>query len=92
MRIEAGDISIWTGPWGKKKAVITAVEDGLKQFLYHLHLKYPDQIEIMVDDEDFSAEDLEGAFSIIVDPSEIEIVFIPGGEHFFAIRTRREEK
>ena len=77
-RIAVGQVELWTAPFGEKRATITATEAGTKKVLLHLHQKLPDVIELMVDDEDFCEEDMEGAFSIIVDPEIVQISVIPG--------------
>lgn len=77
-KIVIGDVELWTAHFGKDKATITAREEGTKLWLYHMHKKMPDLFEIYQDDEDFCEEDLEGAFTVIVNPEKVEILITPG--------------
>lgn len=81
-KITVGQLELWTAPFGEDKATITAIEAGTKKLLLHLHQKMPDVFELFVDDEDFCEEDLEGAFSVIVDPDVVSLSIIPGGGYF----------
>lgn len=73
-KITIGDLTFWTRPWGDGKAMLTANEPGTNRWLYNVHKEHPDVFEILQDDEDFCKEDLEGAFSIIVDPERVYLL------------------
>ena len=77
-KITVNDLELWTAPFGKNRATITAVEEGLKVFLLKLHQKLPDDFELFVDDEDFCEEDMEGPFSVIVDPEKVRLEIFAG--------------
>lgn len=77
-KIIIGDLELWTAPFGENKATITALEAGMKKVLLHMHQKMPETFELMVDDEDFCEEDMEGTFSVIVDPEKVCITCYPG--------------
>ena len=81
-RITVGDLELWTAPFGTNKATITAVEGGAKMVLLNLHKKLPDVFELFVDDEDFCEEDMDGAFSVIVDPEMVTLSISPGEAKF----------
>ena len=88
-KIAIGQLEMWTAPFGANKATITAVEDGTKQVLLHLHTEMPEVFELFVDDEDFCEEDMDGAFSVIVDPEMVSIMIEPGTNKLF-FRVARE--
>ena len=81
-KITVGDLELWTAPFGENKATITAVEGGAKRLLLHLHQRLPDVFELFVDDEEFCAEDMDGAFSVIVDPEVVNLTITPGYGNF----------
>ena len=81
-KITVGDLELWTAPFGAKKATITAIEGGAKRVLLNLHKKLPDVFELLVDDEDFCEEDMDGAFSVIVDPEQVSMAIYPGEGKF----------
>ena len=81
-KIIIGDLELWTAPFGKDKAKITALEGGIKRVLLHLHQKMPDVFELLVDDADFCEEDMDGAFSVIVDPEVVTLSISPGEAKF----------
>lgn len=78
IRIKVGKLELWTAPFGEKKATITARDEGAKEVLLKLHDSKPDAFELMVDEEDFCEEDMEGSFSVIVDPEIVTMNIIPG--------------
>ncbi len=85
-KITVNDMELWTAPFGENRATITAVEEGMKIFLLKLHQKLPDDFQLMVDDADFCEEDMEGAFSVIVDPEAVRIeVFAGSGKIGFVV-------
>ena len=85
-KIVIGDLELWTAPFGAEKATITALEGGTKLILKRLHDKLPDVFDLMVDDEDFCEEDMEGAFSVIVDPEVVTLSISPGlGKFGFSV-------
>lgn len=88
-KITVGDLELWTAPFGTNKATITAVEGGAKVVLRNLHTKLPDVFELFVDDEDFCEEDMDGAFSVIVDPEVVTLQISPG-EGKFGFSVARE--
>lgn len=73
-KITIGELTFWTRPWGEGKAVLTANETSLNHWLYNVHKEHPDVFEILQDDEDFCEEDLEGTFSLIVDPGKVSLL------------------
>ena len=73
-KITIGDLTFWTRPWGDGKAMLTANEPGTNRWLYNVHKEHPDVFEILQDEEDFCKEDLEGTFSIIVDPERVHLL------------------
>lgn len=73
-KITIGDLTFWTRPWGDGKALLTANEAGTNRWLYNVHREHPDIFEILQDDEDFCSEDLEGTFSVIVDPEKVSLL------------------
>ena len=77
-KITIGDLELWTAPFGENKATITAVEAGTKKALQILHQKMPESFELLVDESDFCEEDMEGPFSVIVDPEKVGITVYPG--------------
>ena len=77
-KIKVGKLELWTAPFGEKKATISAHDDGMKEVLLQLHQKMPNAFELMVDEADFCEEDIEGIFSLIVDPENVTINVIPG--------------
>ena len=81
-KIVIGDLELWTAPFGDKLATVTALEGGTKIILKRLHDKLPDVFQLMVDDEDFCEEDMEGAFSVIVDPEVVTLSVSPGSGKF----------
>lgn len=86
VRISIGDLEMWTAPFGKNKATISAREEGTKLYLLNVHKKMPDVFELLVDDDDFCDEDLDGVFSVIVDPEMVTMQFYPGTARFgFAV-------
>lgn len=90
-KIEVGDVEFWTKPFGKDKAMITALEGGLKLFLLETHKKHPEYFELLTDD--FCEEDLEGAFSVIVDPTVVQLIIVPGcGRIGFRVEAPDEEE
>ena len=76
-KITVEDHTFWTRPWVDGKAMITTNDVRLNCFLFKLHQKDPEYFEIMMD-EDICEEDLEGAFSVIVDPEAVQIIVYPG--------------
>ncbi len=76
-KIVIGDVELWTAPFGDK-AEVTATEEGTKLYLLSMHRKYPELFEILVEDEDLCKEDLDGAFTVIVNPELVNLVVIPG--------------
>lgn len=90
-KISVGQLELWTAPFGNGKATITATEKGTKMALLHLHQKKPDIFELLVEDEKFCEEDMEGAFSVIVDP-ELVIFAIRPGEGRFSIGHRDQSE
>jgi len=80
-KITIGDITLWSRPWTDGKALLSANEGGLKLFLYEMHKRYPDHVQLLVDDDDFSKEDLKGCFSVITD-STVSVVFRPASGKF----------
>ena len=91
-KITIGDVELWTRPFGQNKALISATEEGTKLYLYETHKKHPEHFEIFVDDEDFCKEDLEGAFSVIVDPEYVQMLIQPGTGRFgFRVAVPDEE-
>ena len=81
-KIVIGDLELWTAPFGEKLATVTALEGGTKIILKHLHEKLPDVFQLMVDDEDFCEEDMDGTFSVIVDPEVVTLSISPGSGKF----------
>lgn len=78
-KITIGDAELWTAPFGAKKAAISANEGGMKKYLLNLHKKMPDVFELLVDEEDFNEEeDMDGTFTVIVDPEVVSMAFILG--------------
>lgn len=77
-KIVIGDVELWTRPFGKDKAMITAVEGGMKMYLLSMHTHHPDLFELMVEDAEFCEEDMHGAFSVIVDPEKTFMIIRPG--------------
>lgn len=77
-KITVGQAEMWTRRFGKNRALLIAVEEGLKKLLLHLHQKLPNVFELFVDDEGFLPEDMEGYFAVIVDPEVVRIGVIPG--------------
>ena len=88
-KITIGDLTFWTRPWGEGKAVLTANETSLNHWLYNVHKEHPDVFEILQDDEDFCEEDMDGAFSVIVDPEVVTLQISPG-EGKFGFSVARE--
>ena len=88
-KITVGQLELWTAPFGEYKATITAIEAGTKKLLLHLHQKMPDVFELFVGDEDFCEEDMDGAFSVIVDPEVVTLSITPG-EGKFGFSVARE--
>lgn len=85
-KITIGDLELWTAPFGTTKATITALEAGTKQLLLNLHKTIPEAFELFVDDEDFCEEDMDGAFSVVVDPQIVNLLIEPGtGKLFFRV-------
>lgn len=82
IKITVGQLELWTAPFGENKATITATDAEMKKVLLHLHQKLPDVFELMVDDEDFCKEDMDGAFSVIVDPEVVTLAISPGDGNF----------
>ena len=81
-RIRIGELELWTAPFGENRATITAVEAGTKKTLQLLHQKMPEVFELMVDEEEFCEEDMDGAFSVIVDPEQVALNIMPGSGRF----------
>ena len=77
-KITIGDVELWTRPFGKDKAMITAVEGGAKLYLLNMHKDHPELFELLVDDSELCDQDMEGAFSVIVDPQKVQMIIIPG--------------
>lgn len=73
-KITIGDVTLWTRPWGDGKAILTANEPETNRWLYKVHTEHPEYFEILQDDEDFCEEDLEGSFSLIVDPEKAQLL------------------
>lgn len=85
-KITVNDLELWTAPFGQNKAVIIAREEGMKIFLLKLHQKLPEDFELLVDDAEFSEEDMEGAFSVIVDPETVHMeIFAGSGKIGFVV-------
>lgn len=86
-KITIGQLELWTAPFGNGKATITATEKGTKMALLHLHQKHPEHFQTLVDDDELCTEDMEGAFSVIVDPELLYMVIRPGdGQISFGVR------
>lgn len=86
-KISVGQLELWTAPFGNGKATITATEKGTKMALLRMHRKNPERFQTMVDDDELCAEDMEGAFSVIVDPELVYMVIRPGdGQIYFGFR------
>jgi len=81
-RIRIGELELWTAPFGENRATITAVEAGTKKTLQLLHQKMPEVFELMVDEDEFCDEDMDGAFSVIVDPEQVALNIMPGSGRF----------
>lgn len=91
-RITVGDLELWTAPFGANKATITATEGGTKVLLMNLHRRLPEVFELMVDEADFCQDDMEGAFSVIVDPELVDLrVSLGDGKVSFAVRRECNE-
>lgn len=73
-KITIGQLTFWTRPWGDGKAMLTANEAGTNRFLYNVHREHPEIFEILQDDADFCSEDLDGTFSVIVDPEKVHLL------------------
>lgn len=73
-KITIGQLTFWTRPWCDGKAMLTANEAGTNRFLYNVHREHPEIFEILQDDADFCAEDLDGTFSVIVDPERVHLL------------------
>lgn len=85
-KISVGQLELWTAPFGNVKATITATEEGTKLALMRMHLKNPERFQTMVDDDELCAEDMEGTFSVIVDPEIVHLeVFAGSGKIGFAV-------
>lgn len=85
-KITVNDLELWTAPFGQNKAIISAREEGMKIFLLKLHEKLPEDFELLVDDADFCEEDMEGTFSVIVDPEIVHLeVFAGSGKIGFVV-------
>lgn len=76
--IFVGEHVLWTSPWANGKAIISANGQSEKEFLYRAFSKHPEHIETLVDLRDFCEEDLDGTFSVIVDPEEVVLEIVPG--------------
>lgn len=91
-KITIGGLTLWTRPWGEKKAMIISTDVRMNCYLYRIHKKDPEYLEILQDDEDICPEDLEGAFSLIVDPEAVQIIIYPGlGEVGIGVERAVEE-
>ena len=92
-RITIGDAELWTAPFGENKAAISANEGGMKKYLLNLHKKMPDVFELLVDEEDFNEEeDMDGTFTVIVDPEVVSMAFILGeGKMGFTVSSPCDE-
>lgn len=82
VKITAEDVNIWTRPWAHGKALITTNERELNKFFFSLYNQYPDYVEVLPEAGDFCEEDLEGAFSVVVDPVVTALEFTPGSGDF----------
>lgn len=77
-KITVGDYTLWTRPWGEKKAMITSNDLRLNCYLFKIHQNDPEHFEILMEPDEVCEKDLEGAFSVIVDPDLVQIVIYPG--------------
>lgn len=77
-RITVGTSRLWTSPWGNGKALISANGKSEKEFLYRAFARHPEHFETLVNTREFCEEDLEGTFSVIVDPEEVVLEIVPG--------------
>lgn len=93
-KIAIGDVELWTKPFGKRKAMITTMEECAKLYLLKLHKDHPDLFKLLVEDSEFCKEDMEGAFSVIVDPEKVQMIIIPGMGllTFRMVATKKETK
>lgn len=92
IKITIGQLELWTAPFGKDRATITATEGGTKIMLLQLHKKMPEDFQLFVEDEDFCKEDMDCAFSVIVDPKVVTMEIEPGkGEFSFRIARECED-
>lgn len=89
-RIKIGDVELWTGRWNEHKAFISCRNERIKAYLAGVARRYPDQVELMVNDEDFCQEDMDGTFTVIVDPTLVNIIVTPGSMHM-ALQIRELE-
>ncbi len=82
IKVVIGDVELWTRPFGEKKALVTATEGGTKLYLLRMHQKYPESFETFVGDEELCEEDLDGTFSVIVEPEKVNMIIEPGTGRF----------
>ena len=80
MKITIGDAELWTRPFGDELALIMANEAGVKRFLYETYKKHPEYFDLLA--EDLCEEDLDGTFSLIVDPCVVQMLIMPGCGRF----------
>ena len=80
IKIVIDDAELWTRPFGDDKALVMATEGGVKRFLHEIYKKHPKYFELL--EPDFCEEDLEGVFSLIVDPEVVQIMIMPGCGRF----------
>lgn len=76
-RLQYDDTVIFLRDWADGKVLLTSADEDVKRTWRRINERQPKAVQMLVDRDDLTDEDMEGTVSVIMDPEWMEIGIDP---------------